>query len=463
MRARSMVVGLALTAVASACGARVTPSQVAASRGVGATATPSTPGATGRAASSDASPDAASSPSGAGPSATTIAEGAPSNSAAGGNGGATDVGVTGDSVALANISTLSGPVPGLFQGAVIGAQAAVAYQNSLGGVHGRRMRLSVNDDQFDSGANRSATQDATSKAFALLGSFSVYDDAGAESITKSGMPDLSYSLSDARRAVPSNFSVEPAQAGGWQVGYLQWIKTRNPTEITAVGSLFPDLPAGRASFLAGKKAAESLGWRFAYERAIQPTETDFTADVVRMRQSGVRMVWMANLDVKAQARVANAFGQQGFHPVFIGGASAYDPSLVPLAKENAEGMIIPQLYAAFAGEDAQLSPEIALFNRWVDKIKPGYKPDLFAMFSWAEGRLLFKAMEMAGPRLTRAAVNDAIRKIDVFDANGMVAPASPARKQPPTCFIILTVRNGKFSRLDPAQGYICNPGGYFRN
>ncbi|MCU1486141.1 MAG: hypothetical protein JWN67_2887, partial [Actinomycetia bacterium] len=44
------------------------------------------------------------------------------------------MGVTANQVTLGNVSTLSGPVPGLFQGAIVGAQAIVAYQNSQGGL-----------------------------------------------------------------------------------------------------------------------------------------------------------------------------------------------------------------------------------------------------------------------------------------------------------------------------------------
>ena len=67
-------------------------------------------------------------------------------------------------------------------------------------------------------------------------------------------------------------------------------------------------------------------------------------------------------------------------------------------------------------------------------------------------------MDLAGPKVTRAAVNDAIRKIDILDANGLVSPASPRRKLPPTCFIVLIVKGGKYQRPDPANGYRCETG-----
>jgi hypothetical protein len=44
----------------------------------------------------------------------------------------------------------------------------------------------------------------------------------------------------------------------------------------------------------------------------------------------------------------------------------------------------------------------------------------------------------------------------------MLAPAGPASKRPPTCFLIIGVQNGKFARVDPPSGFICDRGGYYR-
>ena len=479
--ARSLRVALLVALlVATGCGARVTQEQKLAAHGQGIGAGNSGGGSqsdnsssggdtsggsavsgdsgTGGAASAGTGSSGASSSSKA-----TSADKAAAAAPAGGNGGATDVGVTGDTITLGNVSTLSGPVPGIFQGAVIGTQAAVAYANSLGGIFGRKLKVDVRDDQFDTGQNRAQTIDLLSKAFAFAGSFSLYDDAALNEINKSGIPDTTYSLSEARRGLANNFSVAPA-SNGWRLGPLQYYKQKFPQAITAVGSLYGDIPSAKASHVAAKGAAESLGYKFVYERGTQPTETDFTADVVAMRQAGVKMVFIVAEDVKATARLANSMAQQGFKPdAFIVGGVAYDPSLIALAGKSVEGLINDQQQAAFQGEDSSSIPEVALFNQWVSKVKPGYKPDLFATFGWSETRLLIQAMQAAGPKLTRAGVIAELKKIDSFDDHGMLAPAGPASKRPATCYIMLQVKNGKFERYDsPSPGYRCNDGGYWK-
>ena len=275
------------------------------------------------------------------------------------------------------MSTLSGPVPGLFQGAVIGSQAAVAYQNSLGGLFGRKFKLDVRDDQFDTGQNRNQTIDLLGKAFAFIGSFSLYDSAAVDQIGKSGIPDVTYSLSADRRALPNNFSVEPSPRSGAPTGIFNYFKKKYPQDVTSVGTIYSDVST--ASHQDYKAAAESVGWHYAYERGVQATETDFTADVVRMREAGVKAVFLVAVDVKTTARLANAMAQQNFKPdFFLVNGPAYDPTLVSLAGASVEGLFSSQPYSMFDGEDAGVIPEVKLFDEWVQKVKPGYKPDLFA-------------------------------------------------------------------------------------
>lgn len=459
MRSRSFrpAVLVALAVLVAACGARVDGSQVSSLGRIGGNATgPGAGTATGDGTAAGAGAGATG--GGASDQRTGGGTGGSSNGgiSPGGpvdNGGATDVGITGDTITVGNISTLSGPVPGLFQGAVVGAQAVAAYQNSLGGIYGRRIKVDVRDDQFDTGQNRSATIDMIGKVFAFMGSFSLYDDAAAQQIQSSGIPDVSYSLSKGRREIGNNFSVQPAFDGGAPTSGFLWFKQRFPDAITAVGTIYGDVPASKASHLAYKAAAESVGFKYIYERGVQPTESDYTADVVRMRQAGVKMVFLIATDDKTTARLAKAMQQQGFKPQVF--SANYMPTVIGLGGEAVEGMYGPAGSSLFGGEDAGTVPEVGLMNQWVQKVKPGYKSDVFSTYAWASGRLLFQAIQAAGPKPTRAGVLAELRKIDKFTANNLLAEAGPATKRPSTCMLMSQIKNGKYVRVDPPTGFFC--------
>lgn len=479
LRFLSLLAALAL--LASGCGARLSDEQTAGLRATGQGNSSSAPGteadtdsdtATGDDASTDTTVAAADGSDTGGTTRTTAALGGGGGPTAagvdvhklpaGGNGGATDVGVTATSINLGNVSTLTGPVPGLFAGATVGAQAVVAYINSLGGLWGRTFKLDARDDQFDTGQNRSQTVDLISKAFAMVGSFSLYDDAAADQMKAASMPDVGHALGQARYRIPTNFSIQPSSPGG-PTSYLNYFKGRNPNAVKAVGTLYSDVPSAVTVYNGSKQAAQSVGYKYIYERAVGPTETDFTSDVVRMRDSGVKMVLLLSIDDKGIARLAKAMKSQGYKPeLFVVGASGYDADALALGGEALEGMYVATSTSLYGGEDSAVIPEVALFNKWVQKVKPGYKPDIFAAYAWASGQLLFKAIENVGPKVTRAAINDAIRKIGLYGANGFFAESDPGAKIPAPCFILAKVTGGKYVREDsPKAGFRCNDGAWF--
>jgi ABC-type branched-subunit amino acid transport system substrate-binding protein len=350
-------------------------------------------------------------------------------------------------------------VPGLFQGAVLGTQAFIAYQNAQGGVFGRQLKLDARDDQFDTGQNRAATDDLLNKAFAFVGSFSLYDDAAVGEIGKTNIPDLSVYLNPSRGALRNNYAVAPSDIRGAPTGPFLWFKAKYPDAVTKVGTLYGDVPASKNSHLRFKAAAESVGWHYVYERGFQATETDFTADVVRMKSSGVKGVYLVSTDDKTTARLAKAMAQQGFKPDFF--VANYMPTMPALAGAAAEGLYSASPFALFGGEDSAVNPEVRLFNDWFQKVRPGGKPDLFAVYGWAEGRLLVQAMQAAGPKLTRDALNAALAKITKFSSGDIVGDAGPGTKRPSICYVISQIKQGRYTRVDPARGYRCD-GTYFR-
>ena len=481
-----MVIVVALVALTSAaCGARLSDQQLTAARASADAAAgqdagsdrstgsgPDDPVVTGdpnidgsTATTAAAGPGSGSGSSGGTKTTTAAGSAAGASSAAapaGGNGGATDVGVTANTITIGNVSTLTGPVPGIFAGATVGTQAFYAYQNSKGGLFGRKFKVDARDDQFDTGQNRTQTVDLIGKAFAMSGSFSLFDDAPVEQLKASNVPDVSHALGFARVKVPNNFSIQPGVPGG-PTGPMNWFKTKYPEAVKAVGSVYGDVPSAKALHQSYRAAAESVGYKFLYERGFSATETDFTSDVVRMRDSGVKLVYLFSVDEKTSARFAKAMKSQGFKPeAFAVNGTGYDADAMALGGEALEGMFIPLSTSLYGGEDSAVIPEVKLFNEWVQKVKPGFKPDIFTLYGWTSGRLLVQAMEQVGPKVTRDAVNAAIRKIGDFDSNGMIAPSNPGAKKPATCFIMARVTGGKYVRHDsPRDSFRCNEGDWF--
>ncbi len=398
-------------------------------------------------------------------SSTTTTSSGPTTSAPSG-GTASDVGITPNQVTVGNVSILSGPVPGLFQGAPNGADAFFAYQNSLGGVNGRKVVVKSSDDAFSCNQNQNETQSLAGQAFAFVGSFSLFDNCGAKVLqAQPTIPDVSFSLDPVAQALPNNFSPSPL-ANGYRTGPFIYYKQKFPQAVTHVGALVANIPSSIASWNNEKAAMESLGYKVSYERDINPLDTDFTSDVVRMRSAGVQMVVLTNTDVKSTARFLNNAQQQGYKPQLVeSGGVAYDASFFKLLNPGAaQGLLNDQTQALYLGGDAKTTPEVQLFDTWMAKTHPGFSPDIFTVYGWTSARLFTQALQAAGTNPTRASVLAALRNVHSFNSNGLLATGDPAGKVAPTCWVLIKVNNNQYQRLQPPSppsGFTCNPDGEY--
>ncbi|HEY2303740.1 MAG TPA: ABC transporter substrate-binding protein, partial [Acidimicrobiales bacterium] len=260
---------------------------------------------------------------------------------------------------------------------------------------------------------------------------------------------------------PGGFTPQP-QPPGFRTGPFQYYAQKYPNAITHVGSLWTS--SSPTTFANQKAAMESVGYKFVYDRATQPTETDFTADIVRMKSIGVQYLELRNQGVTTIAQIMNAAAQQNWHPQVVVTNSEYDPKFFKLLSDpaNGNGILTDQPFAMFLGEDAANNSEVQLFDQWMKQTHPSQGLDLFGMFSWAAAKLFVDALKAAGQNPTRAGVVAALKNIHNFDDNGMVAPADVGNKKPPSCWMLLQVENGAFKRVLPAdKGYTCSPSGYY--
>jgi ABC-type branched-subunit amino acid transport system substrate-binding protein len=377
----------------------------------------------------------------------------------GDNGGATDIGVTPNSVTVSNISILTGPVPGLFAGAFNGTDAFFAYQNSQGGVYGRQLKALPRDDQFDCGQDKTITETDIPKVFAFVGGFTLFDNCGAQALSANpGVPDIHNALSIDAAHLANNFSPQPLRTGA-ATGPFNYFKAKQPGAVGATGSLVGDVQSAKDSWVGIKKTMEDTGYKFVYDQLYSPTQTDFTADIVRMREAGVKTLVLVAADVKGIARIAQQAKQQNFRPdLTILGASAYDPQLIPLGTSDAlESMHIYLPTAMYLGEDRGANKEVDLFLSWLKKTHPDANPDLFTVYGWLSARLFVQALQAAGPQAKRATLMAALKNIHQFDSNGLLQPGDPAGKNPGNCYVIADIKGGKFVRApDSASGYRCD-------
>jgi ABC-type branched-subunit amino acid transport system substrate-binding protein len=416
--------------------------------------------------------DTASGSGGAGPTAAATGSAAPAGDGArtpsGRNvsaGGATDVGVSATEIKVGWVGTLTGPQPGLFRGALIGTQAWANYQNSQGGLMGRKITVVSGDDALDSGKNRAAHLQLKDKVFAFVGSFSINDDGGATVVNQCACPDVTGNLSAAMHNSPYHFGPQPAPLG-WRSGPARYYAQKyGKPVIEKLAFFYSQVGAAIPLAQQQRRVYEAAGFKVVYERGVPPNDSNQTADVVQMQRAGVRAIAFQG-DLVALSKLANAMRQQNFKVDLLNfGNTIYDSNTFkvtsPDALQNAQ---IDQVYGLFLGEDAGRIPEVKLYNDWMKKTDPNQPVDLFSMYGWLSGRLFADAMnKMAdgGKTPVRKDLIDTLKTWGTWDGYGMVAPVNIGQKRPSDCFFIFTVTPDKrFQRTLPAgdKNYECGLG-----
>ena len=370
------------------------------------------------------------------------------------------VGITKSTVTVGNISIISGPVPGLFQGAPYGAQAYFAYINSLGGINGRKITLQSSDDAFSGTQNQSEMQSALSKDFAMVGSFSLFDNYSCNVLAKNpAMPNVSVSLDPGTNSLPNTVSPQPLAQGAPLTPYTI-LKSKYPQAIKSVANLVSNTDTAIAQWHGQEAAMQHIGYHFTYVREVSPIETNFTTDVINMKNKGVKMVLMTDGDWQIFAALNKAMVQQNYHPqVLFSAGPIYDPHYIPAAggASATNGTWLGQGFSLYLGQDAKAIPAVKTFNTWIQKTHPGFKPDLFTLYGWASAQLFTQALKSAGSSPTRGKVLSALKKVTSFTASGLMAPQNPAKKIPGNCVVMAQIKNGNFARVAPTtKGWDCS-------
>ena len=372
---------------------------------------------------------------------------------------AATTGITSKSVTVGNVSTISGPVPGLFEGAPTGVKAYFAMINAEGGVNGRKLMVDSKDDAFSGQQNQTDTQGAVNSDFALVGSFSLFDGYGCAALaSNTAVPDVSVTLDPGTNALPNDFSAQPL-SGKESLGTVEYYKKHYPKDMT-VGAIVSDVASAKQQLAEQFAGMKSVGYKIGYVDYVNPLQSDFTTDVINMKNAGVNAVDLGGVDWQDAAIFVENAATQNWHPglIFSTGPVYADQFISHAGGPAAtNGIQIGQVYALYLGQDAKSVPAVKQFDTYVKKVNPSWVPDLYTLFGWASAEMFVQALKAAGPSPTRGTVMAQLKKITSYDANGIMAGSNPAAKTVSPCFLMAGIKNGTFVReLPTGSGFDCN-------
>ena len=375
----------------------------------------------------------------------------------GGNGGATDVGITKDSITIYNISDVSGAVPGLFEDARFATQAYVKYFNArYGTLYGRKINLVTRDSQLDSGANRAAALELCEKGFAGVGSISAFDQGAADPEKACGVPDLrGLATTDQMKAVPNVYPVNAAGTGNNRgLAQFAWAAKSSDPKIKAsikkAGYIYSDGEVTRQQSSQDKEAStKAYGFNWIADEPFPTSSTDYTGLVTDLKKKGVEYVTFSGAYQQA-AGIVKQFQQQDYHPVvWQPTVTAYTPDYLEQAGSAAEGTYVAVTTTLL--EEIQYSPELQLYYQWLQQVKPGASPTNLGQYAWGATAMFIEKMIKLGPKPTRKGLLALVAQEHGYGDNGLFPPQDVGGKRLSDCIQVTRVVNGKWTRQVPSK------------
>ena len=376
----------------------------------------------------------------------------------GGNGGATDVGVTADSITIFNVADLTGAVPGLFQDAKEATQAYVAYFTATEGtVYGRSLKFVSRDTQLSSNGNRAAYLDACDQAFAAVGSMSAFEEGAVEPIEGCGIPDLrNIRTSKALQGSRFSFGADALRTGEVPLSEWSYYKEQFPDAITNAGYVYLENQTTTYGTTQNRQATEKIGYRWNANIPVSVAETNYARVVNELKSKDIQLVAFQGAYQQA-ARLASAMVQQDYAPqVFALQANNYTPDLIETCGQACEDFVSVAQTGALL-EEIDSNPELQTYAEWLARINPRARPTGLGMYSWSAAKLFVESLKAIGPEPTRAKLLEHLGTVTGYEGGGLIPPQDVASQQPTDCIIILDIDEGQFVRVEPGDGYRCRP------
>jgi ABC-type branched-subunit amino acid transport system substrate-binding protein len=365
---------------------------------------------------------------------------------------------------VGQVDDLSSPIPGLFKGAEDGTEAYFAYINSKGGVNGRKIRLDAQDSTFQGGQVATTTASQTKSDFALVGGFSLLDQAEQPIIDLAHMPDIGISLNPGLVTDPNLYSPVPNSIGDYPLNFFKYFAGKYPQAVKKVGIIWENATVStKANEDAAESGMKAAGWKIVYDHGVGPFDTNFLPDIISMKSKGVKLFFSTELPDNYAATLAKQFQQQNFKAINVE-AAAYSSQFLKLAGSSANNIYIEQGDALYLGQDVNTIPAVGLFDKWMKKVSSHPNFEIESVFGWTAGELFVQALAQAGDPPTRAGLVRALNKVTLFNGDGLVPPSDPAAGVPSGCFLLAQVQHGVIKRVapTPSTGFYCGNAGFLK-
>src|SRR6058998_1907312 len=361
-------------------------------------------------------------------------------------------GVSKTEIVLGMHTDLSGPAATYGVSSTNAVKMRFDELNDKGGVHGRKIKLIVEDTQYQVlwAVQAGAKLIHRDHIFAMVAGLGTpMNNALFRDMFDANVPSL-FPLSAARsmfepfhklKFYGAATYVDQVRAG---ISYFVTKKGKK-----AVCAMYQDTDFGKEVLDGIQVQVEKMKIKLAETTTHKPTDQDFTAQITKLKAAGCDLVVLGTIVRDSIVPYATA-RKIGWTDVdFLGSAATYD-----LFVAAAQGGVTEGLYAMGLTDMPYRDTLSPAAQAWFDRYKDRYKiePNIGAVYGHVAADLTVVALEKTGPELTVDNFVRALESIrgykDIF--NGPEVNFGPDKHQGASSSFLAVVKGGRWVRLtDP--------------
>jgi branched-chain amino acid transport system substrate-binding protein len=323
-------------------------------------------------------------------------------------------GVSPTEIVLGTAQDLSGPIVNFSKAAVNGMRLRVDEINAAGGIHGRKLRLVVEDHGYDPkkavlAAQKMVQQD---KIFAVLGSIGTATAMASMSIYLDKNVAHLFPLTGAREMF------EPVQKlkFGFAAPYYDQIRAGIKKLVAEKGlkkvcSLYQDDDFGLEVMRGAETGLKDIGMTYAERTTYKRGATDFSSQVAKLKEAGCDAVVMGTIIRETIGTIATA-KRMDWNPVFVGTTASYSEIIHKLGGPAVNGFYSTCTINNPYADDP--SPKVSEYFA-AYKAKFNEDPTVFSVYGRQIITMFADAAAAAGKDLTPESLNKAIESTKFVD------------------------------------------------
>lgn len=307
-------------------------------------------------------------------------------------------GVLDNEIVLGSIQDLSGPVAAFGKHVQQGMKMRVDEINDKGGIHGRKIRLIVEDNKYDPKNSVLAAQKLVNRdeVFAMIGNLGTATNMAALPLQLRRNVINFYPLTSAREMFDPfhrlKFAFSNTYHDQMRVIVPQLAKEKGAKEVC---SMYQDDEYGQEVLQGAEEGLKETGMQMAEKTSFKRGATDFSSQMQRLASEKCELVVLGTLIRETIGGITTA-KRLNFSPVFVVSAGAYSNVIHQLGGADMNG-----LYAAMTAQAPYLDAESTPVRDWSRKYNELFKqePAMHSVYGYLAIDSFARAAEAAGKKL----------------------------------------------------------------